>query len=1009
MALVALLCVSLIQAEEPPIEPALSDAEGRVPGAQHPVAARILTRVLDDGRVELCLLTERLEVLCPRLRIFHPDQVRKNRWIVSSEVTWSIPVEPTRIVRTPSLAPAEREELVEQVDNGSEEAGGLGPPVCDPNFEEMLASTWKVHTTKWLGSAFYIGNGRFITAHHVIDGVPPFVTLTHGERAIPAAVLGSDPSVDMALLGVFAPELVADLPVAGLRVPERDDIGSDVYLVGYPGGGPLTVSFGGIVSRVWEDEIQTTSASAGGNSGGPMFDQCGNVIGVLWAGSSSSNFSHSGEVLSRKLGELQPVWPRLPAEVPEALASISEFLLWHYGTEPPDDVDCSRVDADIWIGMAGGDLEFWEFGERYGLAFLGACNWNETKVGGFLEPTPSSVESTEEESDSDADWPGSCYAGSLVKGKHIGNILHQSVEEFGTATFTTLNLTTDCPLKFNYQLRIDFNPPLAWPWGSQQTLIDINGVRLEGPWQGGSYETTGPGAESPTKTQFQAWAIPNDFVPVAFEITLGDQGKRTIDFVSPEPEGPSVTQSLRLAAFVDSASGTVSVCPQSLDRTLLCAALTEISIVNMGNTHWRVTEPFEWTTPVDALSPEEWGLTRTTPLQENCALNQGIGLTSWQANSVGNAGTAVYVGNGQFLVHASIVSEELPWVVVSQGDRAHPAIRIATDARNGLALVETMGDAASDEFGRPLRFGAVTEASEGASLWLVSYPYGHPDRFHAAIGVVEDITDRTFRFPTWGSWFRQGAPAIEPCTHEALGISLGGGRILRADAVAESLKKLRRNRQAPRLPETGPLFRGPVALWPHPVYVGTEQPDFGGWICNVRESERYDIYYAVYMSRSDDFQLRQIVDGEDSWVRTCGWPDKVFIVEYRSDHVPELICGAPIRPNHPLSDMTVDFIAPEGVELLQIANFKREPCGDVGYEDPRQDGWSSDFYLSIRVTQNIDLDHIFVEYGNAEGEMLNVVSHGYWDVDPDVISWRVNVIGDQPVAKVTVRLLEPRE
>ncbi|MYJ57780.1 MAG: trypsin-like peptidase domain-containing protein, partial [Chloroflexi bacterium] len=466
VTLAAVLSFTLVGAEEPPDEPVIADAAAGIGGARHPVAARILTRVLSNGTVEVCLLTDRLQVLCPELRTFHPDRVRKDHWITSSDVFWSEPLRSDRVVRPPSILTTEDAEPVLEVDEAGGDTQVSLPSTCDPNFEDMLASTWRVETTKWLGSAFYIGGGRFITAHHVIDGVPPFVTLTQGDRAIPAAVLGSDPSVDIALLGVFDLEQVASLPAADLRVPDREYIGRDVYLVGYPRGGPLTVSFGGIVSRVWEDEIQTTSAGAPGNSGGPMFDRCGDVIGVLWAGSRSSNFSHSGEVLSQSLDDLDPAWPRLPTDLPQALASYEESFIWHYGSEPPHDVDCSKVDADIWVGLAGGTLSLSEFRDSIGLEYVGRCNGGATRVAGFQMRKSLDAESAGQIGEAAsrataappcvASSPGQISSGEIIREGDIGIVLHKSVEEFGVAPLATLNTTTRCPGEFNSHMRVDF-------------------------------------------------------------------------------------------------------------------------------------------------------------------------------------------------------------------------------------------------------------------------------------------------------------------------------------------------------------------------------------------------------------------------------------------------------------------------------------------------------------------------------------------------------------------------
>ena len=109
---------------------------------------------------------------------------------------------------------------------------------------------------------------------------------------VAAFVLGSDPVLDVALLEVADLELVSDVPAVELRAPTAADVGDDVFLVGYPGGGALALSRGGFIRRVWDNELQTTVPSRGGRKRGPA-DRClrssaGRVLGrhelvAVWA------------------------------------------------------------------------------------------------------------------------------------------------------------------------------------------------------------------------------------------------------------------------------------------------------------------------------------------------------------------------------------------------------------------------------------------------------------------------------------------------------------------------------------------------------------------------------------------------------------------------------------------------------------------------------------------------------------------------------------------------------
>ena len=147
----------------------------------------------------------------------------------------------------------------------------------------VIASTVKVETSTGVGSAFYIGNGEFVTAAHVVDDNPRVITL-HNERInVSARIRGytSQEDGDLAILSASAPGMVA-LEWAG-AIGE----GAEVAVVGYPLGQGLRASISrGIVSRAFTDEagvsqLQTDAPANPGNSGGPLVDACGRVAGVV--------------------------------------------------------------------------------------------------------------------------------------------------------------------------------------------------------------------------------------------------------------------------------------------------------------------------------------------------------------------------------------------------------------------------------------------------------------------------------------------------------------------------------------------------------------------------------------------------------------------------------------------------------------------------------------------------------------------------------------------------------
>ena len=169
---------------------------------------------------------------------------------------------------------------------------GGGDETCDfaDSAQKVVASTVLVTTADGTGSAFYIGNGEFVTAGHVIDGVST-ATLTNARLNVTARVVGYYPGVE-GDVGILRASGVRLTP---LEWAGRLGIGETVTFAGYPLGiGTSATITRGIVSRLFTaggvSWIQTDAAVNPGNSGGPLFDECGRVAGVAsWRISESQS------------------------------------------------------------------------------------------------------------------------------------------------------------------------------------------------------------------------------------------------------------------------------------------------------------------------------------------------------------------------------------------------------------------------------------------------------------------------------------------------------------------------------------------------------------------------------------------------------------------------------------------------------------------------------------------------------------------------------------------------
>jgi serine protease Do len=126
-------------------------------------------------------------------------------------------------------------------------------------------------------------DGVILTNNHVVNGRTPSVLLADG-RQLPAEIIERDPEIDMALLKIEAGELEA-AHTAQLGQPRTGEL---VYAIGHPWGQRNFVT-GGIVSALGELEIRsgrrvavirTDARLAPGNSGGPLLNANGEVIGI---------------------------------------------------------------------------------------------------------------------------------------------------------------------------------------------------------------------------------------------------------------------------------------------------------------------------------------------------------------------------------------------------------------------------------------------------------------------------------------------------------------------------------------------------------------------------------------------------------------------------------------------------------------------------------------------------------------------------------------------------------
>jgi len=143
---------------------------------------------------------------------------------------------------------------------------------------------------RWTGSGFALQEGYLVTNYHVIDGAGK-ITIQGAtdifSESIEAQVVATDKDNDLAILKVKGDVPKLSLPYAIKTF--TSDVGEDVWVLGYPltstMGDEIKLTTGVISSRSgYEGSVtmyQISAPAQPGNSGGPVFDKEGNLIGIV--------------------------------------------------------------------------------------------------------------------------------------------------------------------------------------------------------------------------------------------------------------------------------------------------------------------------------------------------------------------------------------------------------------------------------------------------------------------------------------------------------------------------------------------------------------------------------------------------------------------------------------------------------------------------------------------------------------------------------------------------------
>ena len=191
-----------------------------------------------------------------------------------------------------------------------------------------------------LGSGFVISeDGYIVTNNHVIEGADEIEIEFFSGKRLDAKLIGTDPKTDIALLKVESPE---PLPFVAFGNSDLMRVGDWVVAMGNPLGQGFSVSAGIVSARnralsgTYDDYLQTDAAINRGNSGGPLFNMDGQVVGVNTAilspngGSIGIGFSMASNVVTKvvdqlkQFGETRRGW--LGVRIQDVTADVAEAM-----------------------------------------------------------------------------------------------------------------------------------------------------------------------------------------------------------------------------------------------------------------------------------------------------------------------------------------------------------------------------------------------------------------------------------------------------------------------------------------------------------------------------------------------------------------------------------------------------------------------------------------------------------------------------------------------------------
>lgn len=159
-------------------------------------------------------------------------------------------------------------------------ASSLSAKAIGFDAEKSYESVFVIYCGNSLGSGFAVGENCIVTNAHVVDSMGSITVVTYEGKEYPASLVGMNEREDIAVLAVAG----AKFPYLELADLTTMKLGDDIYTIGAPKGMSYTLTKGGISAKErdigGQTYIQIDAPINEGNSGGPLLNDAGQVLGM---------------------------------------------------------------------------------------------------------------------------------------------------------------------------------------------------------------------------------------------------------------------------------------------------------------------------------------------------------------------------------------------------------------------------------------------------------------------------------------------------------------------------------------------------------------------------------------------------------------------------------------------------------------------------------------------------------------------------------------------------------